>query len=49
MTDKAKTGLISKFLLKLKEGNAIDAQSSLKEVIDLKVKQKDMKASKEID
>jgi len=49
MTDKAETKLIGKFLSKLKEGNAIDAQNSLKEIIDLKVKQKHTKASKEID
>ena len=49
MTDKTETTLISKFISKLKEGNAIDAMANLKEVIDLKVKQKHEKASKEID
>ncbi len=49
MTDKAETKLIGKFLSKLKEGNAIDAHNSLKEIIGLKVKQKHVTASKEID
>ena len=41
--------LIGKFLTNLKEGKASDAKSNLKDIIDLKIKNKHEKASKEID
>ena len=41
--------LIGKFLKDLKEGKASDAKSSLKKIIDSKIKNKHEKASKEID
>jgi hypothetical protein len=41
--------LIGKFLMNLKEGKASDAKSYLKEIMDLKIKHKHEKASKEID
>lgn len=41
--------LIGKFLNNLKEGKASDAKSTLNNIIDLKIKNKHEKASKEID
>jgi len=41
--------LIGKFLKNLREGKASDAKSTLNEIIDLKIKHKHDKASKEID
>jgi hypothetical protein len=41
--------LIGKFIQRLKEGKASDAKTHLEEVINLKIKHKHEKASKEID